>query len=364
MKVGILTFGSAYNFGAILQCYALLQTVKSLGFDVKLIDYKPKYLATSRPTINIRTFINKKPWQFYKSFQSTIESQMNYDGYYDFVENNIDKTISVSNNYDLIPICNNFDLIIVGSDQVWNKRWNGNDDAWFGLKGKCSPQIKWITYAASAGDPYFSEQELAELKEKLTCFSSISVREKKLENLLKSIVNNSIPLKTVLDPSLLANPEIYDRWLTPIIDNPYIVIYQARESDYTFKLAELLAAQLKVKDIIPIDRYKSVIKHGYALGHYSPSQFISLIKNAKCVVTSSFHGTAFSIIFNTPFYTLRLDDGADERAYSLLSSLNLLDRFISEGSNIIFCKPDFSSANEKLKELRLESLQFLKESLC
>lgn len=363
MKVGILTFSSAYNFGAVMQCYALFQTVKSLGHEVKVIDYEPSYLATKRPKIGLRTFINRKPYNFIKNIKKIHERQVYYDGYKNFEKSYFEITDLVTTNEKLLQICNAFDCIVVGSDQVWNKKYNGDDDAWYGLGGKTEKKLKWITYAASAGDPNFNEEELEILKSRLFRFSAISLRESKLEDIVKKVVPE-IYSKTVLDPSLLADPEIYNNWLSPIIEEPYIVTYQARESQYVFDLSKDLAKKLGIKRIIPIDRYQSVVKNGYSFPHYTPSEFISLVKNAKCVVTTSFHGTAFSIIFNTPFYTIKLNDGADERSENLLKQTGLMDRFIEVGCVVDFSLPDFNFANKELGVLRQNSKQFLIENLC
>ena len=95
----------------------------------------------------------------------------------------------------------------------------------------------------------------------------------------------------------------------------------------------------------------------------SPSEFVALVKNARCVVTTSFHGTAFSVILGTPFYTLKLNDGSDGRAQNLLDSINLSDRMIDIGSDITFCEYNSVLVQKELNIQKEQSLKFLTTAL-
>lgn len=360
MRIGILTFHSAYNFGAVLQCYALFATIKSLGYNVEVIDYKPSYLASMRETYKRHTFINRTPWLLFDRIKSIKNSQKFYDLFHDFIRREITLSQSCFNPVNLKQVIKGYDHVVIGSDQVWNKKFNGSDSSWYGWDGD-SREVRWTGYAVSAGKCDFSKDELTNMQILLEKFNAIGTREAELAKIIKNIYSGNVNL--VLDPTLLAHPNIWHKWFSPIIDGDYILTYQARECDDVFRVAKDLSHQLNANKIIPVDFFQNVLVNGFETYICSPPDFVSLIKNAKCVVTTSFHGTALSLIANTPFYTLKLDDGADGRSLNLLESVGLKERFIAKDCSPVFSPIDFTEVNEKLDILRKYSLDFLEVAL-
>lgn len=359
MKIGILTFSCAYNFGAILQCYALQEQLLREGHDVHVINYCPDYLVSKKIKMRIRPLI-KENITYVRKY---ILGRNSFSLYEDFVKSNLCLTNKVKNRKDLSEIIHSFDYIIIGSDQIWNTKYNDKDYAWLGdffLAENKRPKI--IFYAASAGDANFSDTEERVISSKLSLPSvkAISVRESKLKNILTELIPyKNVPV--VLDPSLMANPIIWKKWQYKI-DGRYIVVYQARANDNVYRIAKKLSKELDAK-IYSVDFYPNSFQKGINLKVVSPAGFITLIKNALCVITTSFHGTAFSIINETPFYTLKLNDGADERSYDLLCSLGLEDRFIDVKHTPVFSKIDFTNTYDKLNKLRNISQSFLTENI-
>ena len=360
MKVGILTFSSAFNFGAALQCYGLYETIKSLGHDVTVIDYRPSYLSSIKRDSSLRQLTKYLLSYVFYGSDIYLRRKVN-NAYLAFEHQNMKLTKPCYDTIDLGKEILPFDYIVVGSDQVWNPRFNANDIAWYGLDGNSSPQ--WITYAASAGSTEFTTKELSFLKNKLANFSHISVREPFLRDMVQSLLPRKKDVPIVLDPSLLAEPSIWHRWESPIEKDNYILTYQARESDDVFRIAHEVSKQLGNIKIIPIDFYPNVESNGYKKYIASPSDFISLITNARCVITTSFHGTAFSILCKTPFYTIRLNDGADGRAENLLQQVGLSNRMIHKHERPKFEPIVFNTAHECLAVCREYSLNYLKQSL-
>ena len=358
MKVGILTFHSALNFGAVLQCHALYSTIKSMGHDAEVIDYRPSYLYFPRPSISIRHTI-KHPIRTILSLSDIKSRQKTFDSFLSFVST-WNRSPTVQSKEELESLVDSYDVIIVGSDQVWTKRHNGNDPIWYG-EGSKGATTRWITYAASAGDAILQSEDIYSLKEALSKFSNISVREQKLANAISYNFSKKVPV--VLDPTLLAEENIWKQWYKPVISGDYIVVYQARQDDNTFRIAREIGEQIGVSRIIVLDNHPNVKRMGFSVSNASPSDFISIIRNAKCVVTTSFHGTAFSIITETPFYTLRLDDNKDERSHNLLSMLDLLERFVEKNASPQFIKPNFKHSKDLLKEQQTLSLAYLKEAI-
>ena len=356
MKIGILTFHSAYNFGAVLQCFALFSTIKDMGYSVEVIDYRPDYLATKKETFHWYTFINRTPWRFYERVKAVINAKKFYHKFEVFNKRNLKLSDRCVSQKDLHNVCRRYDCVIIGSDQVWCNKFNGNDTSWFGF---CSTTpIRWVGYAVSAGNTIYSEMQLCDLTRH---FSAIGVRESELYQSMQGCYKGN--LAHVLDPTLLAPTTLWEQWKNPIIDTPYILTYQARESDDVFRIARSLAQQLGVKLIVPIDFYPNVKSNGYNTKVCAPNEFVSLVKNARCVVTTSFHGTAFSVITGTPFYTLRLNDGADSRAESLLENLGLADRMVDASCDVIFRSYDTVKVHNLLNKLKYQSLGFLISSL-
>lgn len=357
MKVGILTFHSALNYGAVLQCHGLYSTIKALGHDVYVIDYRPPYLYFPRPEVG------KKQWLFHpidawKLYKSTSNWRTSYDKFLAFQKRYWKRTQPIFTADQLRTVTDLFDIIIVGSDQVWASKHNGDDPVWYGIKDS---KAKWITYAASAGDPQFTDEELVKLQDRLQSFTAISVREQKLGNLICDILGKSIP--SVLDPTLLAAPEIWKPFCQPVIDGDYVVVYQARPDDNTFRIAEEIKKQLGVERIVVLDTNGNVKKLGYTPYCASPSEFVSIIANSKYLVTTSFHGTAFAIITGVPFFTLKLNDGADERSENLLSVLHMKSRFIDKNIHINISDYDIYSNIDILKSLRKDSLVYIENEL-
>lgn len=357
-RIGILTFSAAHNFGAVLQCYGLWATLRGLGHDARVIDYRPRYLATWEPRFGLRNWLNPRMGRTLRVWRNYRYWRAVYDGYVCFKSEEMAMSPPCFSADELGKILKDYDTIIVGSDQVWNNQFNGNDPVWYGLEG--SP-CRWVAYGASCGNLQ-SWLESTDLSVALSLFHAVGVRERDLCVAIAQSMPEKHPYK-VLDPSLLASSEVWNRWTNRIVPEKYILIYQARECDNVFRVASMLSNQLGGCRLIPVDFYNNVKKLGYQTFMASPKEFVSLVKNAECVVTTSFHGTAFSILLHTPFYTLRLDDGADGRAADLLSQVGLSCRMIGQEEEVRFAEVDFTEADQRLKQLRNESLTFLKNAL-
>ena len=191
-------------------------------------------------------------------------------------------------------------------------------------------------------------------------FDAISVREKNLQHLLSPLTN--LKIEHVLDPTLMVPSNMWNS-----LDNgktyeeKYIVVYQVRENNDTIRIAKQLAEQIgaKIKILVAWLGEQTSEKDQSA----TPEDFVNTIRNAACVVTTSFHGTAFSVIFNRPFYTIKLNDGADSRSQSLLKALNLEDRLINIDDTPSFEEIEYKEINEKLDVLRKNSQDFILKNI-
>lgn len=363
MKIGILTFACAYNYGAMLQCYALQETLKEMGHNVEVINYRPSYLETKFP-YSLKSI--KGLLRIVKHTVSLILLNRLHR-YYRFA--NFEKE-----HYQQSPIvCRTaeeygsliagYDAVVIGSDQVWNNRWNNIDPIWYGWHNEAegSQTPIFITYAASAGSANFKLEEDALIEKYVRNFKSLLVREECLKEALKTRYN--LESKVVLDPTLLANPQTWKAWQeAEPVKGDYVLVYQGRDDDNAIRIAQKIASDNGWK-VICTDLYANANKRSIKRVLVSPNEFVGLVNHAKCVVTTSFHGTAFSLICHTPFYYVRLNDGMDERAESILTKVGLANRLIDKEWNDRFETIDFSEANAALNSFRQFDMGLLKESL-
>ena len=244
-KIGILTFHCAYNYGAILQCYALQTFLRDNGFNVSIINYRPNYLASKKPQFGIKTIVNRTPIHRFKRYYKYYSNFKNYE-IFSHKYFALTKQCETVEEYN--TIIKDFDVVIIGSDQVWNKKYNGSDIIWFG--GGISNNQHLIAYAVSAGDPNFTEDECAFLTKILNRFTTLSVREEILASNLAPLTNKEITV--TLDPTLMISPKVWEKWFVPT--DKYIVIYQARQTENVFRIAEQLSLQYGV-EIVVLDYY-------------------------------------------------------------------------------------------------------------
>lgn len=358
MKIGIFTFHCAHNYGAVIQCYGLQQYLQSKGHQVYVIDYRPHYFDIYKlPSIkyskteNIKTYIKK----LIKYFTIGEIQKNRHQAFEAFITRRL----------NLIPFDSNsnysdFDAVILGSDQIWNPGITGGqyDEVYFGNNVRC----KTIAYAASSRSETLTDKQQQYLKSHLCKITSIGVREESLKILLQPLVNQ--PINTVIDPSFLPDVAEYDKLCTPIkTSRPYVLVYEVERNDGTSRIANEIARSLNA-DVIELVSYASP---KFCRGRYrqesGPEEFLSYIKNAECIVTTSFHGMALSLKFQKNFYSIRQGTSADLRAESLLSKIGLLERFIQLNSSVTFSDIDYSKCLPKLnQEINLSS-SFLLNSL-
>lgn len=358
MKIGILTFHCAHNYGAVLQSYATQEFLRSKGYDAEIIDYRPDFLLRPYKLFNIRRFLCKSPIRLAKNIlDELLTFKLRYKRHKGF-EKFISKHLVLSKNCSNGAIPSDYDIYIVGSDQIWNFNITKGDETYFckfPFKKGCK---KYIAYAASMEATKLNNN--ISYEKLLDSFDAISVREKNLQHLLSPLTN--LKIEHVLDPTLMVPSNMWNS-----LDNgktyeeKYIVVYQVRENNDTIRIARHLAEQIGAKiKILVAWLGKQTSENNQSA---TPEDFVNTIRNAACVVTTSFHGTAFSVIFNRPFYTIKLNDGADSRSQSLLKALNLEDRLINIDDTPSFEEIEYKEINEKLDVLRRNSQDFILKNI-
>lgn len=323
MKIGILTFHCAHNYGAVLQCYALQEFLCSIGHDVCVVDYKPQYLKESLfswykwVSLSPMKTLRKLSWQ-----KKTFGDQLRKNNAFKLFI----KDFLYVKNIDLASYKNDIECFVFGSDQIWRKNRNKFDPIYFGCfngsRGK-----KLVSYAASMGLSSLTEEDSQMVSTWLASFNGVSVREPQLKELLSSLVPANI--KVVVDPTLLLNE---NKWksiaVLPRSRKRYILIYQVIFNPATYDFANEVSKRLGIEVIeISSDFILREVNHNI-IYDTSPQEFLGWVLNADFVVTTSFHGTVFSLIFNRPFVSIKQNLQSDVRIESILSVCGLSERFI------------------------------------
>lgn len=353
MKIGILTFHRAINYGAVLQAYALQEVLLGYGHEVYIIDYRqPRVERTDRhpflPDDKKRLLIGlhlRSWWQYDDGKRRTLLRRERFD---DFLNKYLNLTAPCSQND--IP---EMDAYVIGSDQVWNSAiCDGVDPVFWGDFVR-PIKSKLISYAASTSVKDLEKQDVELLQKLLKGFDRVSLREESTS----SYINNNFSLnalsETVLDPTLLAESTIWSSFDDgKYKDSKYVLYFGARScSDYPTVLADkakTLASEMKC-DVMNI-KFNSD----------TPVDFVNKFRYASAVVTSSFHGVAFSLIFNRPLYAVQYGDEQDARYVNVLQSIGAENMLINKYQEVFAGEFDYMPINEKMEEIRQKSIEYLK----
>ena len=388
MKVAIMTYASRLagngNYGAVLQCFALMTAIKKLGYECDVTDYRYKinHQIFMFPFVRARVFFsgNKEPYLY--SFKDLVElwierrkSSSNIRESVDFMsefKEKIDWTIPVSRE-NIKELNDLYDFFISGSDQVWSP-------------SRVYPEYNYMldfvkdnrkkgAYAASFG---VGRDELPKVFKKqyrklLSGYRFISVREKSAQTILKELIGRGGDY--ALDPTLLFDKaewfSMIDNSIKNETDQKYIVVYTVFSSRSLNVLAEKVAKieGLKVRYItVEVDESQDIIYE-----YPNPEEWIKLIANAEYVLTNSFHGTAFSVNFEKQFlYELSDNDlirNTISRIYDLLTLIGLDDRIIRFNSpidkkiSLLKRNIDYTKAQEIIGKERQISWSYLEKML-
>lgn len=360
MKIGILTFHCAHNYGAVLQAYGLQEYLKSQGHEVHVIDYRPEYLTRIYRRSGICHLLGK-------NLIKTCAKILSEPFLFKIRKDTWDKfDWFINNRLDLAPYTkdglNNYDVIIAGSDQIWNPKLTGGifDDIFLGK----DIQTRFVSYAASTRLGTIDNTQIEYLRKSFRNIAAISVREYTLKELLQPLTPKRIT--AVLDPTLLAGKEIFDRIAQkPNIPYKYVFIYNLSFYRQTRDIATDIARQIdgSVIELVSSLRIRVKCRNMQMVYAISPEEFLGLIKYASCIVTTSFHGTALSLCFQRPFYSVRQGKGIDERYESLLNRLGLQHRLISMNTRPEFEEIDYSPVNKILSHELEISTDFIDKAI-
>lgn len=357
MKVSCLTFHDSMNYGTVLQAYALQTVVSEMGHDYEIINYSNAE-KHKHDTLLGRNKEQSLPFYLYK-LANLPQNILKHRKFQRFRKRFLRITPRFYTMEALRKYAVGRNAILTGSDQVWNCEMIREDPAYF---LKFADTHKKIAYAASVGLSKLSDQQCAFYQEMLSDFDRIAIREPSGAELIQNICGK--PTRTVLDPTLLLTREDWSKVAATPPKGPYIFAYVLEHNPP----AQAFLKKLQKQTGLPI-RYVSrgivsAVRDG-ATRIPSPEEWVSQIMHAAYVVTSSFHGTAFSVNFHRTFYTFIDGDATQSRQVDFLRSVGLESRLNPNyPGEISLEKPDFSHVDEVLNQRRTEAYKYLREALA
>lgn len=369
-KVATITFHHAHNYGSVLQAYALQEFIKKLAADEGVdLEYK------------IIDFYSKKQQELYRVFKSiqnpkniiknmialpySKKMQIKHDKFEHFLECYCNLSQRYTTKEELLNSYPDADCYISGSDQLWNVRALDFSPAYYYdfLPDSC----KRVSYAASLGPLQidWSKYDATGCKKLLSKYSALSVREKGSLDNIKSISDFSCNIH--VDPTLLLTSE---QWReiesnANYNDGQYILLYCLEPSKEQLKIANAISKKIKLPIVVLRYNNKNDIFNHFVKKYDSgPEDFLAYIDHAALVLSSSFHGTAFSLIYHKPFYSF--NGMEDYRIASILKKTGMENRSlesIEDVKSVSLEEPDGKIIDQLLEVERQRSREYLRRAL-
>lgn len=370
MRIALLTYHRAYNCGAMLQAWALKMVLARMGHDVRIPAcnsvgevplLKPMPNNGCRGLRWARTILG---W-LWLNFHLVLTMAVSFRRHRVFR-----KRFLADEKVYPKDFADHYDLVIVGSDQVWSERHSKQDGTLF--FGESIPkELPIITYATSYGDKFLPDEYVPRVVRAANRCRAIAIREDLIRDQLQDQVK--VPMVRVLDPTLLLTSQDYAEIVSnDVPGGDYLYAYVLWATPFVMRVIGELAKRLHIRAIITPVYQRTRWWHcpsGLTFG-ISPDRMVGYIKNAKYVITSSFHGTAFSIIYKKPFLSLReLENGMDGRAKTLLEEIGEVKRLANPEFDIstmqasLVAPLDTAEIDAKLDRLRAASLAWLEKNV-
>lgn len=373
-KVAIVNRTNLKNYGSVLQVYALCEVVKNLGYDVEVIwesgnlsknyDFRLNKVVSTGFKLITHPKLLKSTFSNIRYVQQRIISEQTIQMFDSFVNSHIKRTFYSAKMMNKHKVGKMFDKFICGSDQIWCTTTLYVDPLMY---LRFVPKEKRIAYAPSLGRDYIPNYNKREMRKYIMDIPNISVREYVGQKLIQKLTGRDVSV--VLDPTLLISQEEWNR-VKRVDENKegYIVCY--------FLNTPMEETQQKMLRFVKKNR-KKVIALNSRLEHMEdelvvlypdcgPQEFIGYISNAEYVLTDSYHGMLFSIIYHRQFWSIAREYGEfdqSSRQLSILQMLGLEDRYCRAQDSIIEDNIDYAVIQKRLDDEREKSLSYLRRAL-
>lgn len=347
MKIGILTFHNAYNYGAVLQAYATQEIVKSRGHEVEIINYHNRKVDMHY----VKKFSYRK---FYKIPLVLIGKFFFYKrklAYERFINEYLQLTSNVIRSEENVTL-DVYDVILIGSDQLWNKRLTGGWDKMYWGDFKTPSGTRKVAWSICMNNIDLNEDDILFVKKHLENFDLISVRESDLLSFISGLTTKSV--YQTLDPTLVLPSANWENVCHDVKEKGYIAVYAVQDEEKAIAYARKIAS-LQKKSLIIIRSYSKWYFTKENKEFAGPDDFLSYIRYADMVITTSFHGAVFSVIYQKQFVCPLFRDNV--RVKSLLDSLHISERIVKTMSDYHSLQPiDYARVNRDLDTLRGRTL--------
>lgn len=375
-KIGILTFHKSLNYGSVLQAFALVQNLKNMGFNTEIIDYTQRNYGVNYSLMKAPFSLEAIKYDVihFVFFPVLIKREKAFSQFRKKYLCLSKKNYQYGDNLEILSEM--YDVLLCGSDQIWNPNARDFDPNFFLPFAKNTLKI---SYAVSINGGELNRTNIHEqIRENLMNFNFLSVRENSGKESLDTFLSRKKPISVVLDPTLLHQQTVYNSISSPrLIAEPYIFFYSINFADDAIGAAEILSERtgLPVYTLFAGRGNRAMLKMRGKIRFWvksvGPEDFISLLKFANYVVTDSFHGTAFSIIYEKKFFSIASTDDKkepirDERICNILELFNISDRFVTKDQLYDFpvnLEINYAEVNRRRKNQINLASTYIKDSL-
>lgn len=369
MKIGLVSIHAAHNYGSVLQAYALQEKLREFSDDVEIINYRPEYFEYQYKLFSLKVY------KRYKGIKSKIlhfgwrilKFRQRYIKYKKF-EEYISKNYKLSKKYktysELLNDKMDYDVFFCGSDQIWNTDITEGFDKTFYLGFVGENKIK-ASYAASLGRKNIDLKYKEEYKEYLNKFDYISLREASSIEEISKFTNK--PISVMIDPTLLMDKQFWNKIANNSkiqIPYPYIFVYILEENDEFVKIVNAISKRLGLR-VVSVSKKKR-FNNEKIIVDAGPYDFLKLFKEAQFVITNSFHGTVFSLIYEKRNCIIP-HKGTGSRMIDLMNKVGLSDRVLSSAKELdlekITLDINYQNVELILKEERKKAEEYIKNAI-
>lgn len=354
-SVSFITIHFGANFGSVLQTIATYRILESLSCNVTCINYIQDRW-TWKAYFNV-----KNPLRLVKRILFSPIEFANRHIYQSFLKKHVKLTPEIYKQNFTIK-CPKSDIYITGSDQVWNSKHNQGVDTIYYYENIQAPKI---AYASSFGQEQLGEKEYASVKQLLSSYDHISVRE---ESGKKIVEGMGFHAEHLLDPTFMLNKDEWQEYMSPRrIKEDYLLVYtpyNTVDKQAIFDAAYAIAEEKNLKVVTYSWDWRKDKMADYTIRYANPGDFLSFMHYATYVITNSFHGTAFSVNLNKQF-SVFMPSAFSTRISSIIELCGLQNRMVLNTFSIKKALEviDYTRVNGMLESERKKSIEFLKQAM-
>ena len=366
--IGQLTFHASHNYGSVLQAYALNRWLRDAGYDAEIINLRNAAQRHAYRIFKVKGKGIKRIFHFLYSLYSYPKLKRRAVNFEDFINHVLPITKEVYDNGNDLKGKVHYDIFVTGSDQVWNPACQDFESAYY--LDFVDKDAKTIAYAPSLGRTEFNDEQLQLIQQLLENIDFISCREEEGADVLRNLTTR--PVTVVCDPVVLLGREAWDEFAGDIQwKEPYILTYFLENNNGS----KVCLKEIQKKtgfSVVSLNEDIRDFGKGYQCAFdASPREFVGLFKHASFILTNSFHATAFSTLFEKPFYTIcasntNVSNPNDSRKSSYLKTIGLTERLIHDDNlppKDKWFELDYAACQLKVEEFRKNSEQYLKNAM-